>query len=135
MRSHGAGSEMRRTLGVAVFSGMLGVTLFGIVLTPVFFYTIDWLGDSRLFRSRAARWIGRFTLDVLRLGIVWRAIRGAFTRVTASSRSKLSSREAQPSAKTGDIGHVNKNGAAVDASANGHGPSADVPARKGNLRT
>jgi multidrug efflux pump len=36
---------MRRTLGVAVFSGMLGVTLFGIFLTPVFFYVIQWFGD------------------------------------------------------------------------------------------
>jgi len=36
----GAGAEMRRTLGVAVFSGMLGVTLFGIFLTPVFFFTL-----------------------------------------------------------------------------------------------
>jgi hydrophobe/amphiphile efflux-1 (HAE1) family protein len=36
----GAGAEMRRTLGLAVFSGMLGVTLFGIFLTPVFFYVI-----------------------------------------------------------------------------------------------
>jgi multidrug efflux pump len=35
---------MRRTLGTAVFSGMLGVTLFGIFLTPVFFYVIDRLG-------------------------------------------------------------------------------------------
>ncbi|MEN6449623.1 MAG: multidrug efflux RND transporter permease subunit [Thermoguttaceae bacterium] len=41
--AQGAGSEMRRTLGTAVFSGMLGVTLFGIFLTPVFFYVIDWL--------------------------------------------------------------------------------------------
>ena len=31
-----AGSEMRRTLGTAVFAGMLGVTLFGIFLTPFF---------------------------------------------------------------------------------------------------
>jgi multidrug efflux pump subunit AcrB len=31
---------MRRALGLAVFSGMLGVTLFGIFLTPVFFYVI-----------------------------------------------------------------------------------------------
>jgi multidrug efflux pump subunit AcrB len=31
---------MRRTLGLAVFSGMLGVTRFGIFLTPVFFYTL-----------------------------------------------------------------------------------------------
>ncbi len=39
--AEGAGAEMRRTLGTAVFSGMLGVTLFGIFLTPVFFYVID----------------------------------------------------------------------------------------------
>jgi multidrug efflux pump len=36
----GAGAEMRRTLGTAVFAGMLGVTLFGIVMTPVFFYVV-----------------------------------------------------------------------------------------------
>jgi multidrug efflux pump subunit AcrB len=36
----GAGAEMRRPLGIAVFSGMLGVTLFGILLTPVFFYVV-----------------------------------------------------------------------------------------------
>ncbi len=38
--AEGAGAEMRRTLGMAVFSGMLGVTLFGIFLTPVFFFTL-----------------------------------------------------------------------------------------------
>jgi multidrug efflux pump len=47
MLSEGAGSEMRRTLGTAVFSGMLGVTLFGIFLTPVFFYVIQWFKDRR----------------------------------------------------------------------------------------
>ncbi len=36
----GAGAEMRATLGVAVFSGMLGVTFFGIFLTPVFYYVL-----------------------------------------------------------------------------------------------
>jgi multidrug efflux pump subunit AcrB len=45
--SVGAGAEMRRTLGTAVFSGMLGVTLFGIFLTPVFFYVIQWFADRR----------------------------------------------------------------------------------------
>jgi multidrug efflux pump len=40
MLSNGAGAEMRKTLGTAVFSGMLGVTLFGIFLTPVFYYVI-----------------------------------------------------------------------------------------------
>ena len=45
--SVGAGSEMRQTLGVAVFSGMLGVTLFGIFLTPVFYFVIQWVIDRR----------------------------------------------------------------------------------------
>ena len=36
----GAGAEMRRTLGIAVFAGMLGVTIFGILLTPVFYYLL-----------------------------------------------------------------------------------------------
>lgn len=39
----GAGAEMRQTLGVTVFSGMLGVTAFGIFFTPVFYYVIRWL--------------------------------------------------------------------------------------------
>jgi multidrug efflux pump len=47
MVSEGAGAEMRRTLGTAVFGGMLGVTLFGIFLTPVFFYVIQWFADRR----------------------------------------------------------------------------------------
>jgi multidrug efflux pump subunit AcrB len=42
--ARGAGAEMRRSLGVAVFSGMLGVTLFGVFLTPVFYYTLQWFG-------------------------------------------------------------------------------------------
>jgi multidrug efflux pump len=45
MLSKGAGAEMRQVLGTAVFSGMLGVTVFGIFLTPVFFYVIDRTGD------------------------------------------------------------------------------------------
>jgi multidrug efflux pump subunit AcrB len=69
--STGAGAEMRRTLGMAVFSGMLGVTLFGIVLTPVFFYTMDWLGDSRLFASRFVRRTGAIMLDFVTLGAAW----------------------------------------------------------------
>lgn len=40
----GAGAEMRRALGLAVFSGMLGVTIFGLFLTPVFYYTIRGFG-------------------------------------------------------------------------------------------
>jgi multidrug efflux pump len=47
MIAHGAGAEMRRTLGTAVFAGMLGVTLFGIFLTPVFYYVIQWFAEPR----------------------------------------------------------------------------------------
>jgi multidrug efflux pump len=65
--SKGAGAEMRRTLGTAVFSGMIGVTLFGIVLTPVFFSAIDWLGASHLFASPAVHRLGSLALDVLTL--------------------------------------------------------------------
>jgi multidrug efflux pump len=45
--AEGAGAEMRRTLGTAVFAGMLGVTLFGIFLTPVFYSVIQWFMDLR----------------------------------------------------------------------------------------
>ena len=38
--SHGAGAEMRHAMGVAVFSGMLGVTFFGLLLTPVFYVLV-----------------------------------------------------------------------------------------------
>ena len=41
----GAGAEMRRTLGTAVFAGMIGVTIFGVFLTPVFFFAIQWCVD------------------------------------------------------------------------------------------
>jgi multidrug efflux pump len=43
----GAGAEMRVALGIAVFSGMLGVTFFGIFLTPVFFVVIRWLVEGK----------------------------------------------------------------------------------------
>lgn len=64
---YGAGAEMRRTLGTTVFSGMLGVTFFGIFLTPVFFYITDWLGDTRLFASPLIRRIGGVPLAILSL--------------------------------------------------------------------
>jgi multidrug efflux pump subunit AcrB len=41
--ARGAGAEMRQAMGTAVFFGMLGVTLFGLFLTPVFYVAIRWL--------------------------------------------------------------------------------------------
>ncbi|KDB87991.1 efflux RND transporter permease subunit [Bordetella bronchiseptica] len=46
--SSGAGAEMRQAMGVAVFFGMLGVTLFGLFLTPVFYVLLRALGARRL---------------------------------------------------------------------------------------
>jgi multidrug efflux pump subunit AcrB len=43
--STGSGSEMRQAVGVAVFFGMLGVTLFGLVFTPVFYMVVRGLAD------------------------------------------------------------------------------------------
>ena len=74
MVAAGAGAEMRRTLGTAVFSGMLGVTLFGIFLTPVFFYVIAGFADSPLFASERVRFVGKallYVLGVATLGIPW----------------------------------------------------------------
>src|SRR5262249_13125004 len=58
LASTGAGAEMRKTLGTAVFSGMLGVTLFGIFLTPVFFYVIEGFIDLPLFAAPRVRQFG-----------------------------------------------------------------------------
>src|SRR5258707_4903444 len=44
--AHGAGSEMRQAMGVAVFAGMIGVTVFGLFLTPVFFVSLMRLGHK-----------------------------------------------------------------------------------------
>jgi hydrophobe/amphiphile efflux-1 (HAE1) family protein len=45
--SSGAGAEMRRAMGVAVFSGMIGVTVFGLFLTPVFYVVLERIGARK----------------------------------------------------------------------------------------
>jgi multidrug efflux pump len=50
----GAGAEMRVALGVAVFSGMLGVTIFGIFFTPVFYVVIRWFAGKGKAPARPA---------------------------------------------------------------------------------
>ncbi|MBV9880707.1 MAG: efflux RND transporter permease subunit [Gemmatirosa sp.] len=52
--SRGAGAEMRRAMGVAVFSGMLGVTAFGLLLTPIFYVVLRGLVARRATRAAAA---------------------------------------------------------------------------------
>jgi hydrophobe/amphiphile efflux-1 (HAE1) family protein len=50
----GAGAELRQVLGTAVFSGMIGVTLFGLIFTPVFYVVSRWLAEKLQRRPRPA---------------------------------------------------------------------------------
>jgi multidrug efflux pump subunit AcrB len=52
--STGAGAEMRHAMGIAVFSGMLGVTLFGLLLTPLFYVLVRKLSASARAGKRPA---------------------------------------------------------------------------------
>ena len=70
----GAGSEMRQALGVAVIGGMTGVTLFGIFLTPIFFFIIDRVTSSHLLSNKYTRAIN---------GAVFYALRMKFLRPVA----------------------------------------------------
>ena len=63
MYGMGAGHEMRFALGVAVFSGMIGVTVFGIFLTPVFYYVIQRFSHQTR-RANAAHAIEKTRGDV-----------------------------------------------------------------------
>ena len=50
----GAGAELRQTLGTAVFSGMIGVTVFGLIFTPVFYVVSRWLAEKLARRRKPA---------------------------------------------------------------------------------
>ena len=111
--SQGAGAEMRRTLGNAVFSGMLGVTVFGIFLTPVFYFTIGWLGESRAFSSRPVRFVSNAVLYILSFRFLYQP-----AKLLAGSLAKARTRKATPAATK-----VESNGVVATAATNG---SADL---------
>ena len=50
----GAGAELRQTLGTTVFSGMIGVTVFGLIFTPVFYVVCRWIAAAAPRASAAA---------------------------------------------------------------------------------
>jgi hydrophobe/amphiphile efflux-1 (HAE1) family protein len=65
----GAGSEMRQAIGIAVFAGMLGVTSFGLFLTPVFFVSLEmWLDRHRPARADRALGFGALETEEPRGG-------------------------------------------------------------------
>ncbi|MBI3861197.1 MAG: multidrug efflux RND transporter permease subunit [Planctomycetia bacterium] len=94
--AHGAGAEMRRTLGTAVFSGMLGVTLFGVLLTPVFFFVIDRLAGMHVFSSGHLHAAGRLALDGLSLGFVRRPMRARRAKRMANDVTQISRENQNP---------------------------------------
>ena len=51
----GAGAELRQALGTAVFFGMLGVTLFGLLFTPVFYVFVRWIGSAVFYRANGPK--------------------------------------------------------------------------------
>jgi len=55
--AQGAGAEIRQAIGVAVLGGMLGVTFFGILFTPVWFIVVDRLAQWGGGQSRVVRWL------------------------------------------------------------------------------
>jgi len=83
---HGAGAEMRHALGTAVFSGMIGVTLFGLALTPVFFFVIDWLGGTRPFSLPLVRRAGAATAGLVSLRPIRRLSVFAWRQFAAAAR-------------------------------------------------
>jgi len=54
--SHGAGAEVRSATGITVFAGMIGVTLFGLLLTPVFYVGLRTLSGGKLSSMARAAW-------------------------------------------------------------------------------
>jgi multidrug efflux pump len=118
--SQGAGAEMRRTLGNAVFSGMLGVTVFGIFLTPVFYFTIGWLGETHLFASSRLRRISDWILYVL----AFRYLRAPVKRLAGSLTRSEPPKPAAPVAAPVN-GASGVNGQEDKRSANGFGTHTD----------
>ena len=115
---------MRRTLGTTVFSGMIGVTIFGIFLTPVFFYVIDCLGESRLLRLTWVERVSDALLGILSLRFLRKLGRRAkpLAVAIASPRSNGLGTNGHGTNGHGTNGH-GTNGHGTD----GHGPPCPDP--------
>lgn len=85
----GAGAEMRRVLGTAVFSGMLGVTMFGVLLTPVFFYVIDGVAARRLSAAGRLADVARRLLHVATLAFLPGLLHGLWRLLTQRRPRRL----------------------------------------------
>jgi multidrug efflux pump len=91
----GAGGEMRQAIGVAVLGGMLGVTVFGVVFTPVFFAIVDRLTRTRLVQNRWVQTVSEWTLYFVTLAVVGTIVRVSTQAVKHNIR-KVRTRKANP---------------------------------------
>jgi len=85
----GAGAEMRQALGIAVLGGMVGVTVFGIFLTPVFFAVVDRLTHSRLFSHPRVRAASDAALYILGFRFVRPLVAAAGAGVRRATKRKF----------------------------------------------
>jgi hypothetical protein len=132
LTSTGAGSEMRRVLGVAVFSGMLGVTLFGIFLTPVFFYVIEGFIETPLFSSARARQLTRgfgVFAAFATLGLPW--LLGQLLRRPGRPAAPVLSRSPSVVARSGDRATTGAGDRATTASGDRATTGDPAPAANG----
>ena len=96
MAASGAGFEMRHALGVAVFSGMLGVTIFGLLLTPVFFVAVERASQTTWAK---ASWLSRvavFALQCIRLEVPRAAARSMGLWVASRTKRRTTSVKSRP---------------------------------------
>jgi multidrug efflux pump len=83
----GAGAEMRQALGVAVLGGMMGVTAFGIGLTPVFFVLVDRITHSAVAQHPWVTAVSEAILYTLALKFV-RPVAATIRKATATGIRK-----------------------------------------------
>ena len=100
--AHGAGAEMRRVLGTAVFSGMLGVTAFGIFLTPVFFYVIDAISQQRLLSQGWLPRIAAVAIDVISFRFLVKPTKWAWSEMQRATAPRNKPARAKPQAEMED---------------------------------
>ena len=131
--SQGAGSEMRHTLGTTVFCGMLGVTIFGIFLTPVFFVVVDWLGGLKVFHTGPVPKIADVALWFLLFifgGWVLLLLRMISSLIRRGEQAGLPESEPPGLAGTPPGGNGDGNGQVMDE---GNGNGVDVGADDGGI--
>ena len=99
---------------------MLGVTLFGILLTPVFFVLVDWVADTKLFRSRTVRFIARVLIDIMTLGV----LRLVMVMASRRNRRRLA-KEAKPILADADLDVAGTDAVVVGANVAGGAVAPD----------